>query len=82
MNHLVSGYNGGKYPYGLGDASVHTQNLGIYSNIIEDRKRNILLLQSSMTECEKADDKADMYKYCRLLSLERDRLLFFIAFNS
>jgi hypothetical protein len=66
LHHLVAGYNGGEYPYGLGDTAVNNYIKLKYQEIIEDRKNEISGLlppQMSQYELDDVTDRDDKYKY-------------------
>ena len=66
LHHLVAGYNGGEYPYGLGDTAVNTNIKLKYQDIIENRKNeNSSLLPPQMSQygLDNATDRDDKYKY-------------------
>ena len=73
LNNLVSGYNGGIYPYRLGNKAVHKHIEELYRNVVKNRKLEISpLLPPSMMDYQNADDKADIYKYRRIFSIQHD----------
>ena len=73
LHHLVAGYNGGIYPYGLGDKAVSTNIKSSYLKILEDRKKEISrLLPPEMSQFVLEDEEDDIYKYCRLFAIQHD----------
>jgi len=51
LPHLIAGYNGEEYPYGLGDTAVNTNIKLKYQEIIEDRKNEILRFLTLVKTC-------------------------------
>ena len=75
LHYLVAGYNGGEYPYGLGDKAVKANIKLKYQEIIEDPKNEIPSLlppQMSQYELDDVTDRDDKYKYCRVFGLQHD----------